>query len=108
MNLRVSRQTALLIVLFLAWAAKAMDAGRDKTQDPPTAQQSADKEKETRELVELVCANCHDLSIVSGRMATRDEWKVIVESMVARGADLSEDEIVVVTDYLSRHYPAKR
>lgn len=105
--MRCFSKKVISAVLFLMWgvAAAAMSYASAEAQDTSTKQQPTDKE--TRELVEVVCASCHDLTVVTERTGTKDEWKAVVQSMVARGADLSEKEADLVTDYLARQYPPK-
>ena len=75
---------------------------------PMSAEQSsALQEDEIKQVVEIVCANCHNYTIASSRMASKDEWRRIVKTMVAKGADLSDDEIEPVTDYLARTFGPK-
>jgi competence ComEA-like helix-hairpin-helix protein len=47
---------------------------------------------------------CHSLSVVTSKRASHTEWEQVVNQMVSRGADLSDDEIDTVIEYLSSHY----
>ncbi len=50
------------------------------------------------------CSVCHDLSRVTSAHHTAAEWKVTVDRMIARGAQLTPAEEQVLLDYLSANY----
>ena|ERR1700733_11460776 len=61
-----------------------------------------------KEIVQRACTTCHSLSVITSRRASSDEWSKTVTEMVTRGADLSDDEMDRVTQYLSTNFaPAK-
>lgn len=55
-------------------------------------------------VVEKVCGGCHSFTILSENRATKDHWEEIVEKMVTRGAQGTDEELDEVVDYLSRHF----
>jgi competence protein ComEA len=57
-----------------------------------------------REAVERVCANCHELETVTGARRTRIGWQRMVEDMVSRGADASDEDAAAIVSYLMAHY----
>ena len=57
-----------------------------------------------KEIVEMVCSQCHGLNNVAGSRRTLEEWDSVVSDMVARGAPLLIDEIDSVTSYLAEHF----
>ncbi len=59
---------------------------------------------EGKEIVEIVCAQCHGLNNVTTARRTREEWESVVSDMVARGAPLLIDEIDTVAGYLTEHF----
>ncbi len=56
-------------------------------------------------LVQERCTQCHDLARVEGESESPDEWTSIVDSMIARGAQLDDQERQAVIDYLSEQFP---
>ena len=44
-------------------------------------------------IVQRTCSHCHALKVVTSKRATKDQWSALVDQMVSRGADLSDDEI---------------
>jgi hypothetical protein len=59
-------------------------------------------------LVERACTTCHELTIGSEQRMDRKRWTALVEDMVNRGAELSEDELAEVVEYLTANFgPAK-
>jgi hypothetical protein len=56
-----------------------------------------------RELVQKTCGvGCHALEVVTSQRMTEAQWKSIVEAMVARGAQASDAEAKVITEYLGK------
>jgi competence protein ComEA len=51
-----------------------------------------------------VCSGCHDLSVVTQNHATRDRWEAIVEDMVSRGAEATDEEQDQIVQYLAEHF----
>jgi hypothetical protein len=56
-------------------------------------------------LLDTRCTVCHDLSRVTNKSKTLEEWKVTVERMVNKGADLNPDEQETLIQYLTETYP---
>jgi glucose dehydrogenase/cytochrome c5 len=57
-----------------------------------------------RSIVQQKCSVCHALTVVTSKRASRSEWNQVVNQMVSRGAELSDEEIEAVVDYLSKSY----
>jgi competence protein ComEA len=58
-------------------------------------------------IVQRTCSHCHALKVVTSKRATKDQWSALVDQMVSRGADLNDDEIDLVIDYLAKNFAAK-
>jgi hypothetical protein len=56
-------------------------------------------------LVQKMCGGCHNLRVVTTQRATHDRWETIVQQMVARGIDATDEEIEIMVDYLAKNYP---
>jgi cytochrome c5 len=85
-----------LVVLFLLITACS---SAESTTVPPA------EGPDGKTLVEERCIGCHTLSRVISANHTADEWKEIVERMVVKGAELTEQEQQIVLDYLIATYP---
>jgi hypothetical protein len=55
-------------------------------------------------IVQRACTTCHTLTVITTRRVSQAEWAKIVDDMVNRGAELSDDDIDKVTDYLSTNF----
>ena len=54
-------------------------------------------------LVERACGSgCHSLEVVTSQRMSGKEWNAVVESMVARGAQASPQEVKAIVDYLAK------
>ena len=47
---------------------------------------------------------CHALTVVTSKHSSHKEWDQVVNQMVSRGADLTDEEIDTVIEYLSKNY----
>jgi competence ComEA-like helix-hairpin-helix protein len=59
-----------------------------------------------KEIVIKKCLPCHNVRVTTARRGSgsADEWEQVVDKMVSQGAELSDDEIDLVVQYLSINY----
>ena len=57
-----------------------------------------------RNAVQRMCGKCHPVEVVIGERHDRAGWTNVVQSMVARGAAGTDQEIQQVIDYLATHF----
>ena len=86
-------------------SAPAPDAGAGRGGGRGPAQRAPAVDGKV--LLESVCTACHTLARVQDQKRTLMEWRGTVERMMARGADLSDDDASALIDYLAKTYPAK-
>jgi len=53
-------------------------------------------------LVNTACASCHSLDRVKNKVADKDGWTATVTRMKAAGANLTDDQVPVVVEFLTR------
>ena len=58
-----------------------------------------------KKIIERSCTGCHGVENILGKRASAEEWSNVVNTMVSRGADLSDAEIPVVVKYLAKNFP---
>ncbi len=54
--------------------------------------------------VERACSQCHSFDIVARSRHTRKQWEAQIDSMIAKGARISDEDFDVVADYLVSHF----
>jgi len=59
---------------------------------------------EGQAIVQQKCAGCHALKVITGKKASRQQWSTIVDQMITRGADVSDDDIDTLLDYLAKNF----
>jgi competence ComEA-like helix-hairpin-helix protein len=52
---------------------------------------------------EKVCTECHGIEDVNGMRRTAHDWKRVIASMVTRGANATDDQLAIITKYLTRY-----
>jgi competence ComEA-like helix-hairpin-helix protein len=59
---------------------------------------------EGKALVESSCATCHELSKVTHTRQTKIGWQQTIQDMIARGAQVSDDDVPVIATYLVTNF----
>lgn len=49
-----------------------------------------------------VCASCHTIDRVNNKKADKDAWTMTVARMKEKGAELTDEQVLLVADYLAR------
>jgi cytochrome c5 len=57
-----------------------------------------------KKIVEEKCTACHDATLITAKHQSKDEWTDTVKIMVASGAAVSDAEIPVLVDYLTKNF----
>jgi competence protein ComEA len=60
-----------------------------------------------REQLERICGNCHGIDRVTASRMTASQWTAVVDDMVSRGADGTDDEFALIVNYLSTNFGPK-
>lgn len=82
-----------MVILPLIWLAASFGA-----PDLPPGDGKA--------IVQRACVGCHALKVVTSKRATPEQWSALVNQMISRGAEVEDDEIESLVDYLSKNFPA--
>ena len=88
----------VLLSIVLAAAAPVIAQGNDVKLP----------EGEGKAVVQKMCTGCHNLKTVTSKHATKDQWNTIVQQMVSRGADGTDEEIETVINYLAKNFPPQK
>jgi len=59
---------------------------------------------EGKDLVENVCSACHGLETAIDSNRTEAEWKKVVDTMAARGAEATDAEFATIVKYLTKYF----
>jgi competence ComEA-like helix-hairpin-helix protein len=51
-----------------------------------------------------VCSECHALDLATSQKKPRGGWQATVDSMVAKGATASKEQLTAIVDYLAAHF----
>lgn len=70
----------------------------------PVFSQSVLPEGEGSDIVEDVCAMCHDLTNITDSNRSPEQWRFVVNQMMMQGAPLQDYEVGTVVDYLSKNF----
>ncbi len=59
---------------------------------------------EGKPIVERMCSSCHALKVVTSKRASPEQWAQLVDQMVSRGAEGTDEEVETVVEYLSKNF----
>jgi competence protein ComEA len=51
-----------------------------------------------------VCSTCHDAQRILSNRRSKDQWSEVIDKMIERGAQGTDDDFTEVMDYLVGHY----
>src|SRR6266581_4781969 len=55
-------------------------------------------------LVMNVCTVCHEVTRITSKKKTKEEWNDTVDKMAARGAKASDEEFETIVTYLTKYF----
>ena len=85
--------TSSVLALFVVAGAAAP---RAQAQDLPDG--------EGKDVVIKSCTSCHDADNFTSKKHTKPEWKEVVDTMIAYGAEISDAQSDVITTYLAKNF----
>ena len=71
---------------------------------PAYAEQPAQEKDKSAEAFTKVCSTCHDASRILATRRTRTQWEEVIDKMVERGAQGTDEDFAAVEDYLLRNF----
>jgi hypothetical protein len=57
-----------------------------------------------KDVVVKACTSCHDADNFTSKKHNKAEWKEVVDTMVAYGAEVSDEQSEIITTYLAKNY----
>jgi len=95
--MKVRAIALLTIILSVIFIVSACSSGATTSTTAPST-----TTLDGATLLQERCTKCHGLP--TNTLGTADQWKTVVQMMVARGAQLNSAEQKVVIDYLAANY----
>lgn len=60
-----------------------------------------------REKIQEACTACHSITEVTSNPRAKAQWAETVDTMISRGAQVSDADYPLIVDYLSQHFAPK-
>jgi glucose dehydrogenase len=79
-----------------------------RPQTVATALVSPERLEQGRQLTEKFCTTCHGMDSETASGKTPASWRATVDQMIGLGAPASEEQAMIITDYLSHTFPPKK
>ena len=102
MNKRTFSLINILVLIVFAGAFLAACGSSSSTASSSSGSSSSDSAGQT--LMQARCSVCHSVNRVESAHHTAAEWKVTVERMIYKGAQLTPQEQQTLINYLARNY----
>jgi Asp-tRNA(Asn)/Glu-tRNA(Gln) amidotransferase A subunit family amidase len=90
-------------LLLLGVAAVACGGGAEEPPAPPPPEETGGN-LSGEELLQARCTKCHSLDQVKTASKTQTEWEATVERMRGKGAELTDQEVDTLSEYLAETY----
>jgi len=76
----------------------AQDSGKAKDPLPDGA---------GKKVVEKICLQCHGASTFTDQRLDQDGWEQVIDDMISKGAQGTNDEFDQIVDYLTKYFGKK-
>lgn len=91
----------------LLMAVAVLCAGAIKAETaPPVAASGTLAPGAGVEVVQTTCTVCHPPAMITSKRRTPQQWRDVVDQMINKGAQVSDEDYDVIVSYLARSYPA--
>ncbi len=57
-----------------------------------------------KEIVEKQCSTCHTIEVIVAQRNDASAWKQLVMNMIDRGAEITDEQVPVVIEYLAANW----
>jgi cytochrome c5 len=57
-----------------------------------------------KDVAQQKCSTCHATNIWSTQHHTREQWGSIIDNMISKGLEASDEELDTITDYLAQNF----
>jgi competence protein ComEA len=102
MRFAMPHRALLGVVVLLLGTAMSVSSRQAEQAPAPSGEGLPDGPG--KDLTVRTCGLCHDARRAASVRLTRDGWAAVIDSMILRGAKLSDDEVPVVLEYLATHF----
>jgi cytochrome c5 len=79
----------------------APDSGKKADDDPLP-------EGKGKDITKKVCSGCHAVSMFASQRHDHEQWSAIIDQMVGKGLDASDEQLNQINDYLATYLGPKK
>jgi hypothetical protein len=79
-----------------AYQEQQPDAPKAKSDDPLP-------DGKGKDVTKRLCSGCHAVTVFATQRHTAERWGAIVDNMVSKGLDASDEELATINTYLSTY-----
>lgn len=101
MQTRNTFLTFSLVIIFAVAVGALIIHSNPNVQDTPPVANQGPSLQDGASLLNSRCARCHNVELIKQTKQTRAEWGSTLAQMENMGVSLSDDEKIVLIDYLT-------
>jgi hypothetical protein len=95
----------LTLMQVSSYTHAAMQSATDSKKKTDASPEIPLPEGPGREVTKRICSSCHGIDVWAKQHHTSEQWSSIIDLMVSRGLQASDDELGQVNDYLAKYFP---
>jgi cytochrome c5 len=80
----------------------AMQADSSKKADDPLP------EGKGKDITKKICSGCHSVTMFADQHHDHDQWSAIIDNMVSKGLDATDDQLNQINEYLATYLGPKK
>ncbi len=92
------------VLVSALWLGVAVAVTARQETPPPAPSGEGLPDGPGKDVMVKACGICHEPRRAASVRLTRDGWANVIQSMIMRGAKVSDEEFPIVLDYLATHY----
>jgi hypothetical protein len=97
-----ARFFTVIIPTAFEYCVPQADSQKPKSEDDPLP------EGKGKDVVKRLCSGCHAVTVFAKERHTPEKWASIVDNMVSKGMDASDEELDTINTYLSTNLAAPK
>ena len=84
-----------------AWMNAALQAAAKDDKSAGAQAEVKLPDGKGKDVTQRVCSTCHGVNLFTGQRHTKEKWSSIIDTMVSRGMDASDENLATINNYLA-------
>ncbi len=80
----------------------------DSKKKPGAQAEPTLPEGKGKDVTQRVCSTCHGINVFADQRHTGEKWSSIIDNMVSKGLEASDEDLATINDYLATNLGPKK